>query len=652
MIKTSIGILALALTGLAVAAPKIRVMPYDGARFLSGQMFDVRVEFTPSQSGKQIVEPRLLIAGKSVPVVLDAANGFTIRAHSLKQPGDYTIEASAKESGDNQTTRTSIGFRIEQVGGKKRRIKNIIICLGDGMGMAHRTAARLVRYGVKNGTPQGYLNMDQMPGYGAVSTHSLDSFVTDSAPGMTGYVSGSHNDNGSEGVFPDNTKDTFDNPRIEYLSQFLHRTFGTTLGIVTTADIEDATPASQMVHTYDRGKGTGICNQFFAERNRSGLKVLMGGGRKWFLPEGQFGSSRAAGTNFSYVPDILSSAWNPGGKLIDLSAMAPTTDLIKTFEGDGYTYTSNTKELLAIPATTTKLLGLYAYGNMNTAMDKIAKRRNPTKPAAVDDYLASDQPMLDEMAEAALKVLDNNNRANGNKGFNLLIEGAHIDKQSHAMDADRAIWETIEFDRAVGKAMEYAKTHDDTIVLVLADHECSGFSLVGALTKSMSEMQALPSDKEKLGPETHPARQAAVGTYEDAGFPHYTILADGFPSTANIDRKVVVGFGAGADRYEDWLSNAIQVYDGSAPTENKDKMGKGQGPSGLTHDLSVLGRSPKKDSGFFIRGTVAGSSAVHTGVDIPVTVYAKDRDVWLQFVGQQQNVDIFFKLMRSAMGGY
>ncbi|MCC7230849.1 MAG: hypothetical protein IT203_10680 [Fimbriimonadaceae bacterium] len=81
-------------------------------------------------------------------------------------------------------------------------------------------------------------------------------------------------------------------------------------------------------------------------------------------------------------------------------------------------------------------------------------------------------------------------------------------------------------------------------------------------------------------------------------------------------------------------------------------MGKGKGPSGLTHDLSIIGRSPKKDSGFFIRGTVAGGSAVHTAVDIPVTVYAKDRDVWLQFVGQQQNVDIFFKHMRAAMGGY
>ena len=81
--------------------------------------------------------------------------------------------------------------------------------------------------------------------------------------------------------------------------------------------------------------------------------------------------------------------------------------------------------------TPDKLLGLFAYGNMNAAMDKIAKRRNKLPPGAktfvVDDYHAPDQPMLDEMTEAALRVLNKNR-----DGFVLLVEGAHIDKQSHA----------------------------------------------------------------------------------------------------------------------------------------------------------------------------------------------------------------------------
>ncbi len=647
----ALGTIAL-ISAFAVAAPKIRIMPYDQARFIEGQMFDLRVEFTPSAAYKTVESPALTVGGKAYPVVLDKYNGFTIRAMSMAKAGKYEIVASAQESGDATKTSKASQFTVESVGGKKRRIKNIIICLGDGMGIAHRTAARVVRFGYTNGIPGGWLNMDKLPGFGSVTTSSLDSMITDSAPGMTCYVSGNHNDNGSEGVYPDNTPDAFDNPRIEYLSQVLHRKFGTTLGIVTTADVEDATPASQMVHTYDRGKGTGICNQFFAERNRAGLKVLMGGGRRWFLPKSEFGSSRSSASNYQYPPDLLTSGWNPGGSLFDLSGMGDDTDLIKKFEADGFKYAGSNSALKSVTPDTTKLLGLFGYGNMNVALDKIAKRRNPAKPGVVDDYYVPDQPMLDEMAQTAIKVLDNNNKANGNKGFNLLIEGAHIDKQSHAMDADRAIWEALEFDRAVGVAMEYAKKNEDTLVIVLADHECSGFSLIGALTKSMSQMNELASDKEKTQPGTAPERQKAVGVYESAGFPKYVFMGDGYPQTADIDHKMVVGFGAGADRFEDWMTKPLPIIDSLLSSDIKTKMQKGEGPSGGKYSVNPIDRSPESLRGFFIRGQVAGSQAVHTGTDIPISVYTKNRDIWLPFVGPQQNIDIFFKLMRAAMGGY
>ena len=67
-----------------------------------------------------------------------------------------------------------------------------------------------------------------------------------------------------------------------------------------------------------------------------------------------------------------------------------------------------------------------------------------------------------------------------------MIEGASIDKQAHAQDAERAIWDTIEFDRAVGVAKRFAEEtnsdsdpNNDTLVVVTADHETSGFSLIG-----------------------------------------------------------------------------------------------------------------------------------------------------------------------------
>ena len=131
--------LILLLTGLAacgLAAPTIRIMPYDGARFVEGQLFDVRVEFKPSATGKAIENPTMSIGGKSYPVKMDAFNGFTLRAVHVDKAGDYTIEATATEAGDAARTSAKANFRIEAVGGRSRRIKNIIICLGDGMGIA------------------------------------------------------------------------------------------------------------------------------------------------------------------------------------------------------------------------------------------------------------------------------------------------------------------------------------------------------------------------------------------------------------------------------------------------------------------------------------------------------------------------------------
>ena len=99
-------------------------------------------------------------------------------------------------------------------------------------------------------------------------TASLNSVITDSSPGMSAYVTGQKSNNNQEGVFPDNTPDAFDNPRVEYLGELLRRTRGPgfNVGIVTTADVTDSTPAANAVHTSDRYAGAGIAAQFFDER--------------------------------------------------------------------------------------------------------------------------------------------------------------------------------------------------------------------------------------------------------------------------------------------------------------------------------------------------------------------------------------------------
>ena len=297
-------------------------------------------------------------------------------------------------------------------------------------------------------------------------------------------------------MFPAQVTNPFYQPRVENIGEYLHRTQGKVTGIVTTADVEDATPGAMAVHTGNRNSGTGITDQFLDEADASGagtygtgLRVLMGGGRKWFVPAGMAGSGRTAATDYAALPADLVAAWSLPSSAA--GAVDTTRDLIADFTTAGFAYASSATELTDAMAGTlpTKLLGLFHLGNMNVAVDKLAKRRGvpvdgavdfansfvpPKSPYAVDNDGFPDQPMLDEMAAAAIKVLAQN--ANG---FVMLIEGASIDKQEHAQDADRAIGDALEFDRAVGVARRFAETDKHTLVLVLADHTCAGFVTMG-----------------------------------------------------------------------------------------------------------------------------------------------------------------------------
>ncbi len=610
----SLSLLALAAVS-AVAAPAIRVMPYAKARFAVGQRFDVRVEFT-GLSGSAAAKFAIDGAPVEVNTVADSgtARSYTLRALSYAGPGLHIIRASVTDS--TGTVNVESTFEVLDLAGSRRRIKNVIILLGDGMGVAHRTAARLVKYGVTNGNPNGALAMDLLPGTGLVSTHSLNSFITDSSPGMAGYVTGSHSNNNEEGVYPDNTSSAFDNPRVEYLAAYMHRKYGTSLGIVSTADIEDATPAANMVHTSNRNAGTGICNQYFLEQERTGLSVLLGGGRRWFLPPTEFGSARTDATNYASLPADLASAWG-----VPQTGLPTGDDLLGRFQANGWAYSADASTLAARAQESNKLLGLFAYGNLNVAFDKIGYRRGAS--SVTTDFHAPNQPMLDEMTDAALTVL----RKNRN-GFVLMVEGASIDKQSHAMDADRAIWDTMEFDNAVAKARAFADRTPDTLVIVLADHECSGFSLNGALTSLSAAQAPFTTDAQ---------RQNLVG----GSLVPAMLLGDGYPQVADYTGKLLVGFGAGADRYETFLSKPLPFADNFTAE---------LGPKGYPLDV----RTRDMDKGYLIKGQIASGNtqASHTASDIPCYVYTSGSTAWSSFVGSQQNVDIFFKLLRAAQGGY
>ena len=97
-------------------------------------------------------------------------------------------------------------------------------------------------------------------------------------------------------------------------------------------------------------------------------------------------------------------------------------------------------------------------------------------------------------------------------------------------------------------------------MIVTADHECSGAALIGGsrLTDAKLQEAAAKGGKEAL-------RDSVVGIYEKAGFPRYRISADGYSETTDIDFRLLVGYGANADRYEHWRSNARPIQDVQQP---------------------------------------------------------------------------------------
>ena len=615
------------------------------ARFLPGQRFDLQATLRPDDASKSISAARFAIDGQLVnaplalrscasgclPSVPKNAAVASVRAVSVAKPGVHNFSVSATQS-DGQVVSASGNFEVVALVKGGQKIRNIVILLGDGMGAAQRTAARIVAGGYAQGKVIAPLAMDSFPVTGMVKTASLNSVVTDSAPGMTAYVSGNKNNNNEEGVFPDDTLDPFDNPRIEYLSEYLHRTQGKALGLVTTADVFDATPAGNAVHASNRGAGTGIVDQFLDDRGLTGLTVLMGGGRKWFVPASVPGSARGDKTDYAFssteahTADIVQRWGAAPGKL------DKERDLLADFQAAGFGYASDKSAMDAIdPAKTQRLLGLFAHANMNVALDKIDGRRSKARGVTgrvVDDYGFPDQPMLDEMTVKALAVLQRQKN-----GFVLMVEGASIDKQAHNMDTERWLLDTIEFDRAIKVVQAFASARSDTLVIVTADHECSGVALIGGSMVTDARLQELVREGGAAN-----VRDKVVGIYEKAGFPKYRMAADGYPETTDIDHRLLVGYGANADRYEDWRTNPRPLQDSQQPFVKTEPLSAY--PAGpLARDLEAR---------YLVTGQVPGDSAVHTATDIPLSAYGPG--AWA-FTGVMDNTDVFFKLAQAALKG-
>lgn len=288
--------------------------------------------------------------------------------------------------------------------------RNIILFIGDGMGLAQVTAAR-----ISLGHPNASLAMDSMRYAALVKTHSADvegssGVITDSAAAATAMATGHKTKNGMLGVLPDGRS-------VRSILEAA-RSQGRSTGLVTTVTITHATPAGFAAKVASRGDEAEIAVQLLERR----VDVLLGGGEAFFLPQSAAGSKRKDDRN------LLDEARAAGYRVV------------------------RTREELA-GATDGRILGLF-------------------HPSYLQGSAA--EPSLAEMTQAALRVLSRNR-----KGFFLMVEGGQIDGACHANDAPAAVKQTLEFDAAVAVGLEFARKHGDTLVIVTADHETGGLSLIG-----------------------------------------------------------------------------------------------------------------------------------------------------------------------------
>jgi len=293
-------------------------------------------------------------------------------------------------------------------------VRNIILLIADGAGVGLWSAASFAA---------DALAVKTMPVVGLVDTRSASAKVTDSAAGATVYATGERVTNRTIGVGPGcplpSSRDTIASEWPEGCAPAeswfaMARAKGRATGVVTTTSVTDATPASFVAHSPSRYWQEAIAEQFAD----AGLVVMLGGGRRYFAGEMR----------------------NDGRDL--LGELCARSDCVTT-----------AAELSAYRPADRPLVGLFTPTDMDA---------EEPRPVALPDMVA-----------AALARLEQNP-----DGFVALFESEATDNATHAnLGLERVTADILEFDRAVGVALEFARMNPGTLVIATADHETGGFSL-------------------------------------------------------------------------------------------------------------------------------------------------------------------------------
>ena len=337
-----------------------------------------------------------------------------------------------------------------------RKARNVILFIGDGMSVTTLTAARIFEGQQKGVDGESFVaEMDRLPYTALVKTYSHDGQVPDSAPTATALVSGAKTLNGVIGVGPQAVEDDcaatrpFAVPSLFEIAEDK----GLATGIVSTATITHATPASTYAHVAQRNwevdsmmpeaaKAAGctdIARQLVEWPHGNGFEVMLGGGRQHFMTATQADPEYPAKMGKRADGKDLIGSWqaaNPAGQYVWDSAGFNSVD----------------------PKKSSKLLGLFEQSHMQFDADRTAS--------------GSKEPSLAEMTTKAIAMLSKNR-----KGYVLMVEAGKIDHGHHGGNARRALQDTVALNDALKAAMDSVDLRD-TLIVVTSDHSHS-FTMSG-----------------------------------------------------------------------------------------------------------------------------------------------------------------------------
>ena len=374
-------------------------------------------------------------------------------ANAQVMPTDQTTNSWYTEA------QTAISNKLART--QATEAKNVILFVGDGMGVSTLTAARILE-GQQNGNSgeEGLLSFESFPYTALVKTYNVDAQTPDSAGTMTAMMSGVKTDVGVIGVDEDiergNCETVFGNELTTAIE--LAEIKGLATGIVSTARITHATPAATYAKSADRNWEDNsdmpasaiaagcedIASQLVNFESNletrynvdvDGLEVVMGGGRRHFIPND---------TAFNVEKDVAAGAEGDrtDGRDLPSEWAAAYTDGVYITDQTGFDAV-NTE-------TTPHLFGLFNESHMQYEADR------------ANDIAG--EPSIAAMTEKAIQVLDNNT-----DGFMLVVESGRIDHGHHAGSAYNALTDTIAFAEAVQAAVDNTDPNE-TLILVTADH--------------------------------------------------------------------------------------------------------------------------------------------------------------------------------------